>query len=145
MKRLATPTSQMQTRRGAAAIEMALTLPVLLLLAFGCVDLGRAASAKIVVCNAARAGAEYGSTRGMTTFNQATWEQAIRDEVETEMQGIPSFDDAKLSVSIITADGDYDLDIVSVTVAYNFDTVTGWPGIPASISLNHTVSMQRFR
>lgn len=145
MHRICQKTFNTSSRRGAAAIEMALTLPLLLLLAFGCVDLGRAASAHLVVCNAARAGAEYGSTRGMTTFNQPTWEQAIRDEVETEMQEIASFDDSKLSVTVETSEGDYELEVVAVTVQYNFETITGWPGIPANISLHHTVSMQRFR
>jgi Flp pilus assembly protein TadG len=144
MRRIA----QQQTlsnRRGGAALELALTLPVLLLLAFGCVDMGRAASAHLIVCNAARTGADYGATRAVTTISRAAWEDSIRTEVETEMLGIPSFNDANLTVNIETVAGHFDLDHVIVTVQYNFQTITGWPGIPQNISLEHTVSTQRFR
>ena len=43
--------------RGAAAVELALLLPVLLLLVFGIIDLGRALNAQITLTQAAREGA----------------------------------------------------------------------------------------
>ena len=43
--------------RGAAAVEFALLLPVLLLLVFGIIDLGRALNAQITLTQAAREGA----------------------------------------------------------------------------------------
>src|ERR1039458_5924651 len=42
--------------RGAAAVEFALLLPVLLLLVFGIVDFGRALNAQITLTQAAREG-----------------------------------------------------------------------------------------
>ncbi len=47
-------------RRAATAIEMAIVMPVLLLLILGCLDFGRFADALIAVTNAARAGAGAG-------------------------------------------------------------------------------------
>lgn len=132
-------------RHGAAALELALTLPVLLLAAFGCVDMGRAASAHLVVCNAARTGADYAATRGVTSFTRDTWEAAIRADVEAEMQSVPDFDSSRLSVQIETTPGDFDLDCIRVTVQYQFETITGWPGIPQTIALEHSVCAQRFR
>lgn len=44
--------------RGAAAVEFALVLPVLLLILFGIIDFGRALNAQITLTNAARAGAQ---------------------------------------------------------------------------------------
>jgi Flp pilus assembly protein TadG len=43
--------------RGATAVELALLLPVLLLLLFGIIDLGRALNAQITLTQAAREGA----------------------------------------------------------------------------------------
>jgi Flp pilus assembly protein TadG len=43
--------------RGAAAVEFALLLPVLLLLLFGLIDFGRALNAQITITQAAREGA----------------------------------------------------------------------------------------
>jgi Flp pilus assembly protein TadG len=43
--------------RGAAAVELALLLPVLLLVVFGLIDLGRALNAQITLTQAAREGA----------------------------------------------------------------------------------------
>ncbi|MGE3317208.1 MAG: TadE/TadG family type IV pilus assembly protein [Planctomycetaceae bacterium] len=133
------------SRSGAAAVETALALPVLLLLAFGCVDFGRAASAHLIVCNAARTGTDYGATRGVTTYTRDSWEAAIRTTVIEEMLNIATFDESKLFVTIATDEGDYGLDYVSVTVAYNFETLAGWPGLPSNIALEHTVSAQRVR
>ena len=45
---------------GAAVVEMAITLPVLILLIMGCIDFGRFACVWIAVTNAARAGAGVG-------------------------------------------------------------------------------------
>src|SRR5215471_1529570 len=46
-----------QQDRGAAAVELALVLPVLLLLVFGIIDFGRALNAQITLTQAAREGA----------------------------------------------------------------------------------------
>ena len=43
--------------RGAAAVEFALLLPVLLLLVFGIIDFGRALNAQVTLTQAAREGA----------------------------------------------------------------------------------------
>jgi hypothetical protein len=47
--------------RGQELVEFALLLPLLLLIAFGVLDLGRAFHASITIANAAREGARYGT------------------------------------------------------------------------------------
>jgi TadE-like protein len=49
------------SERGAAMLEMALTLSFLLLIVFGITDFGRAMYTKIILANAAREGARYAS------------------------------------------------------------------------------------
>ncbi|HUE13798.1 MAG TPA: TadE family protein [Planctomycetaceae bacterium] len=62
MRRLLPSHPQVSPRGGAAAVEFAIAVPILLLLALGCGNLGRAVGAYIAVSNAARVGAEYGAT-----------------------------------------------------------------------------------
>ena len=47
--------------KGQAAAELALVLPVLLLILFGCIDLGRVFASWMTLTNAAREGARFGS------------------------------------------------------------------------------------
>lgn len=51
---------------GSAFVELALTLPLLLLLLIGCVELGRMAYAAIEVSNAARAAVAFGAQNHVT-------------------------------------------------------------------------------
>lgn len=65
------------TDRGAAAVEMALVLPLLLLLVFGIVDFGRALNLQITLTQAAREGVRPAALRQSaaavsTAVNNAT-------------------------------------------------------------------------
>jgi len=61
--------------RGAAAVEFALLLPLLVLLIFGMIDFGRAINAQITITQAAREGARA-LALGQTTTYQARAVQA---------------------------------------------------------------------
>jgi Flp pilus assembly protein TadG len=67
--------------RGAAAVEFALLLPLLVLLIFGMIDFGRAINAQITITQAAREGARVLALPGGTTVgsdgNQAYQDRAI--------------------------------------------------------------------
>jgi len=52
-----------RTESGSALVELAVALPVLVLLAIGVADFGRVFYTGIVVANAARAAAEYGARK----------------------------------------------------------------------------------
>jgi len=54
---------QSRSESGQSLLEIALVLPLLMLLALGAIDMGRYAYIGILVANAARAGASYGETR----------------------------------------------------------------------------------
>jgi Flp pilus assembly protein TadG len=60
--------------RGAAAVELAIVLPVMMLLIFGLIDFGRAMSQQIMLTEAVREGARVGALSGTTTDvkNQVT-------------------------------------------------------------------------
>ena len=65
---------------GSAIIELAIALPVLVLLAIGVADFGRMFYTGIAVANAARAAAEYGSTKVSSMNDTSLVNQAGRDE-----------------------------------------------------------------
>jgi Flp pilus assembly pilin Flp len=61
------------SERGAAAVEFALLLPLLLLLVFGIIDFGRAINAQITITQAAREGARAHA------LGDADWRQRTVD------------------------------------------------------------------
>jgi Flp pilus assembly protein TadG len=132
-------------RRAAAATELALTLPLLLLLAFGCVELGRAVSIYTMVSCAARAGAEYGATHGYTSYTYSSWQGQVAQQVQNAVQGNPSFNPSLLSVNVNTTPETGGFNLTTVTANYQFSTITQWPGLPHQFTITHTVGMRRYR
>lgn len=131
-------------RPATAATELALVLPFLVVLVLGCVDFGRFSHANVAVTNAARAGAEFGGTHPYTAGTYATWEQQVRQAVTDEMAGLDRFDAARLTITVTPA-ADADDTRVTVDVTYPFETVTGWPGLPRTLTLRRAVSMPQTR
>jgi Flp pilus assembly protein TadG len=56
-----------RNQRGAAAVEFALVLPILLLVVFGIINFGIVLAQKSSLANAVRAGARYGTVNSYTT------------------------------------------------------------------------------
>jgi hypothetical protein len=129
-------------RRGAAAVELALVLPLLILLVLGCVDLGRFASTYIAVTNAARAGAGYGIMNNYTPSTLGTWQGGIRSAAQSEQYFPPPNLTVPNPTVIIDANG---LRRVQVTASYPFSTIVPWPGIPTSMTLSRMVELRMIR
>jgi Flp pilus assembly protein TadG len=124
---------------------MALVCPLVLLFAFATTDFGRVMAAYLVVCNAARVGADYGSTNGYTSYTQASWQAAIRQAVNQEMQGLLGYQASQLQLSITATPDPDGLYHVTVEVSYPFTTVVNWPGVPSLVLLDHSVTARRSR
>ncbi len=132
-------------RRGLAAAEFALVLPVFVVLVLGCVDFGRAVHAQVALTNAARVGAEFGATHRVTPSSRADWESRLNEIVAEEAASIPDFDAARLVIDVTTADEpDGDLR-VAVALDYPFRTLVAWPGLPRRVTLEHDVAMRQYR
>ena len=99
-------------------------LPLLLLLAFGCVELGRAISIYTMVSCAARAGAEYGATHGYSTYTYSSWQTQVTQQVQNAVQGNPTFNSNLLSVSVETTAESGGFNLATVTATYQFSTIT---------------------
>jgi Flp pilus assembly protein TadG len=133
-------------RRGAAALEFAIAAPVVVLLVFGCVDLGRSIATYIIVSNAARVGAEYGATNAYSPLTYASWQGQVIAAATQEMQGTgASFNPNLFTVTVTTTPTTGSLYRTTVTASYNFSMVTSLPGLNPQFVITHTVSMDRYR
>jgi Flp pilus assembly protein TadG len=132
-------------RAGTAATELAIILPVLMLLALGGADFGRIALYSEVVSNAARVGAEVGGTRRFTIDTRAAWEGKIQQAITEEMQNAPNFDAGRLESNVSTVTDSDGIVRVNVDVWYPFQTVVNWPLLPHEVKLHEHVHYRQFR
>ncbi len=119
--------------KGQAMVEMALLLPLLVLLAIGMVDLGRAFYYKEAITNVAREGARYGASDPHATESQI--EAAALQENDGLISGI----------TVVPNDGNMGDDTVSVTASYKFTLITplmkGFFGGSDTVTLTSTSRM----
>lgn len=137
-----------ETRRAAAAVEMALILPLLTAIVLACVDFGRFAHTYIAISNAARAGAGYAIMNPFTTVTQPQWEAAVRGVVVDEIQQLKAFDANKLNVVATRTVEQDGLWRVRVRVTYPFEAIVAWPGLTgysATQPLGHEVVLRGIR
>jgi Flp pilus assembly protein TadG len=132
-------------RRGAAAVEFAVVLPLLMMLLLGGADFGRCFHSAMAITNAARAGAEYGAMHPFDAAAPTGWQAGVQQAAINELSNSPLFDTAKLTVvasSITEADGSRR---VQVQVTYPFRTVFTWLYTPSSLTLQQTAVMRTIR
>ena len=102
---------------GQSMVEFALVLPMLLLLVFGFLDMGRAIYYYSTIGNAAREGARYASVHPLDLQTNTTDQTAVKDIVQ-EYSVALGLDMSKITFP--TAPTDY----VTVKVTYDFIPLT---------------------
>lgn len=130
------PSSQFANeRRGAAAVELALVLPFLVFMFVVSVDYSRIFYYTQVVENCARNGALYASDPLAAASNlySSVQQAALADAGSLSPQ--PTVNS---SSGTDTSGNPY----VSVTVAWQFNTISGYPGIPSAVNISRTVQMR---
>jgi len=137
-------------RSGAVAVELALILPLLVLIVLGAVDFGRFANTYIAVTNACRAGASYGVMNNYTTSTYSTWTANITQAAKDEMtQQVGSGNIGNLTVTVATSTETGGIKRVQVTAAYPFTTVVNWRwtglGLPSSLTVQRRIEMRLIR
>jgi len=119
-----------RSQRGSNLVEMAIVLPLLLLLLAGVVDIGRMFNNYIIVANAAREGARLAARLPCYVENatqRALLRSAIVDAViqEAADSGI-SLESGNVSINPDPAGGCADAGYpIRVTVVYQYDTLLG--------------------
>jgi Flp pilus assembly protein TadG len=148
------------SQKGQSLLEFALVTPILLLLSIGVIELGRYAYISILVGNAARAGAAYGSeslTRSADTSGITT--AANNDFLNNGQTGlsVSSVDSCGCDNggTITSADcspvtnpnagictSGHWVVVANVTASGTFSSLFNYPGIPTSLSVSKTSSMR---
>jgi hypothetical protein len=129
--------------RGQSLVETAIIFPLLLLLLAAVVDFGRAFDAYIVLTNAAREGARWGSVNPELTVDEV--EAIVVEDVlgsGTNIAQMTGFN----AVDNVDVEGQAEKwDFVKVTVTYQFDLWFGQLiGIP-QVTLTKVSEMPRWR
>ncbi len=122
-----------QERSAAAAVEFALILPFLAFLFVAAIDFGRVFYASLTVTNCARNGAlyAYDPYSKLNSRYSSLTEAALADA--SNLTPPPTVTSATGS----DANGTY----LQVTVTYQFNTVTNFPGVPSTTTISRTVRM----
>lgn len=144
-----------KTDRGSALVELALVMPVLLLLLFGAVDIGRAYYVGLEVANAAHAGAEFGSqypsnAAGITAAAQQSAPELTNLVVATPTWGCECSDGSLYSANCTTSPsctisssrGSNVVHRVQVTASASYKPLLPWPVIPSTITLSNTATIR---
>lgn len=126
--------SRHQERRGVAAVELAILLPLLAFLFVVTVDFARVFYFSLTITNCARNGAMYGCdpTAAQLSPYTSVQEAALADA--GNIQPVPTV----TSQTVADAAGD----LIEVKVSYPFTTITQFPGVPSSLNLTRTVRMR---
>jgi Flp pilus assembly protein TadG len=146
--------------RGQSLLEVALLTPLLLALLVGAIELGRYAYIGILVGNAARAGAAFGSESLVNSVNTTGIQTAADNDFRNNGQSVSSLmvsssvfcgcdTNGTVSAAACTGGnagtcslGGHWVVLVSVTASGTFNSLFHYPGIPASISLLRTSTVR---
>jgi Flp pilus assembly protein TadG len=142
-----------RSERGVAAVEMALLLPVLVLLFMGIVEFGRAFYTAITLAHAARAGAQYGAqspakSSDVTGIKNAATQEAQNIVPISFMPDPRQFCKCPDSNTLINCNTgtctNYGLPqmFVEVTTNKTYETLFSYPGIPSSIPMTRSAVLR---
>lgn len=135
---------------GASLVQLALLMPLFMLLLLGVVDFGRAFYLAMEVAGAAHAGAIYGSrnptdTTGMKTAAQDDAQNVPSLTVNTPTYGCECSDGTSYSASCGTTPactGLTEVYRVNVTATAPYSPLFPWPGVPSSMSFSTSAAMR---
>lgn len=137
---------------GQSMVELALMLPVLAILLLASLDFARMFNRSMAVTDAARAGAQWGAQNHASAANVLGMEQAACGSM-TDLSCTPgtnttasSFCQCAGSTGTISCTSPGTCtnvqNFVTVTATSTFTTVIPYPGLPSSVPLSASVTMQ---
>lgn len=136
-----------KNRRAAAALELALILPLFVTIVLASVDFGRFAYMYLSAINASRAAAGLATSTAYSAGSLLNWQRAVRDAVRDEMSQQQGFDATRLTIGtpVVSTEPSTGFRRVAVTVTYRFETIVNWPLLPSQFDLVQTVEMRQVR
>jgi hypothetical protein len=141
------PRGPVSAQRGQSLVEVALSLPLLLVLLVGIIEVGRFSYYSIVVSNAARAGAQYGAQTLATAADQTGIQNAARGDggnviVVTSGQLCRCAPGAALGGCGAGGACANPAVYVWVTAKERVNAMFSYPGFPPHVDLANTVQMR---
>jgi Flp pilus assembly protein TadG len=136
--------------QGASLVELALMLPLFLLLILGAADFGRAFYLSMEIAGAADAAAMYGAQNPTDTTGMENAAQEDAPDVQNLSVGTPTYgcecsDGTNYSANCSTTpscSSTTEVYRVNVTVTGTYTPLFPWPGIPSSMSFSSSASMR---
>ena len=131
-------TLRLRGEAGVAAVEMALVLPILLVILFGIIDFGLALYTKEVLANASREGARQGIRFVTPALTDSDIETITKDTLDKGY-----LDSSKATVTVTNAGGGFGTDLtVNIQYLFDFLVVSAFvPGMSSQITLQSTTVM----
>lgn len=134
---------QRRAARGQALVELALILPLFLLLSAGLVELGRVFLALGTVEAAAYRGASFAAFTRVNALD----DPAIRAAVLSDWGPFSTSATNPVVSTVITREpitraDPYTYDAVTISVTYTYTPLLQWPGVPAITSLQRAVTQR---
>jgi Flp pilus assembly protein TadG len=139
---------------GQGLIELALTLPLLILILLGGAEFARFAWASIETANAARAGAQYGAQTDITASDDAGMQTAALND-GVNLTGLTATSSHSCACSTAPtaslvctaalsscASPAIVLEYVQVNTSSTIRPLYHWPGLPATFTPNGSALMQ---
>jgi len=137
---------------GQSLVELALVLPIFVLLLVGVAEVGRLGFASIEVSNAARAGVAYGAQNHVTASDTTNIQLAatsdapnIRSLTATVAQSCSCSDGTTITCAnagTTCVSPAHIIEDVQVQTTAPVDTVFHFPGIPSTVTLRGYASMR---
>jgi Flp pilus assembly protein TadG len=140
---------------GGALVELAVALPVVVVIFAGTIDFARVFYTSMALTDAARAGAQYGSINTANSVDIPGMQSAATGATNTS--GISAaasntckcatdagvFDATAVSCTSTCTSPKHMVITVTVTTTKTFTTIiTGFPAIPSSVSLSRTATLR---
>jgi Flp pilus assembly protein TadG len=145
--------SSRKDRKGAAAVEMALVLPFLVLILLIAVDFARIIYYTIVIDNCCHNAVIFGSqtydNQNQQWIGNNQYWQGPSSQMLTTEQAAGDVDGTNLSpalansnVSVSPASDSKGNAVNNVTITYTFNTITRFPGIPSTVTITRTAQVR---
>jgi Flp pilus assembly protein TadG len=139
------PGASARDRRGTAAVEFAVVLPVLMLIVLATIDLSRLAHASYTLSNALRAGAEVAATKRVTTYSQSQWESEVELAVQEHLQQSLGQIAGSAQIDITTTPVAGDMTQVTLQATLPLEATADWPVFGGTYEVNESFQIRQYR
>jgi Flp pilus assembly protein TadG len=128
-------------RHGAAAVEFAAVLPLLMILVLGCIDVGRFSYNYMSMTNATSEAATFASLNNPGKFGgMEQWVTAVKQRAITESS---TLDPPLVAADVVVDTSVLEAGLVSVQVNHAFTTLIDWPGLPHVMPMGRRIILSQ--